>query len=137
MHDADFPVDVQWTDIDVMNSLLDFTYSNDTFHGLPELIHSFHSEGKHYVNIVDPGISSTQPAGSYAPYDEGLKRGIFIRKFNSSDPIIGRVELWISKLRLRSIHFFERSGRVTQHSLISLIQMQHNGGQRWLELIMT
>jgi alpha-glucosidase (family GH31 glycosyl hydrolase) len=91
MRDADFPVDVQWTDIDVMSSLLDFTYDNKSFHGLPELVHALHSEGEHYVNIVDPGISSTQPAGSYPTYDEGLKRRIFITKFNSTNPLIGKV----------------------------------------------
>lgn len=91
MRDADFPVDVQWTDIDVMRSLLDYTYDTQAFHGLPDLVRSFHSEGKHYVNIIDPGISSTQGSGSYPPYDEGLKRRIFIRKFNSSEPIIGKV----------------------------------------------
>jgi lysosomal alpha-glucosidase len=103
MHDADFPVDVQWTDIDVMSSLLDFTYNNDSFHGLPELVHAFHSEGKHYVNIIDPGISSTRPAGSYAPYDEGLKRGIFIKKFNSTDPIIGQVKLLLLSVNVNRI----------------------------------
>jgi alpha-glucosidase (family GH31 glycosyl hydrolase) len=92
MHDADFPYDVQWTDIDTMSSYLDFTYDNKSFHGLPELVRDLHSNGKHYVNIIDPGISSTQPAGSYLPYDDGIKRGIFITKFNSTEPIIGKVK---------------------------------------------
>ena len=43
------------------------------------------------MNIIDPGISSTQPAGSYLPYDDGMKRDIFIKKFNSTEPIIGKV----------------------------------------------
>jgi lysosomal alpha-glucosidase len=92
MHDADFPYDVQWTDIDAMGSHLDFTYDNNNFHGLPDLVRGLQSDGKHYVNIIDPGISSTQPAGSYIPYDEGIKRGIFITKFNSKDPILGKVK---------------------------------------------
>ena len=91
MHDADFPYDVQWTDIDAMASHLDFTYNDTTFGGLPELVQGLQSQGKHYVNIIDPGISSTQPNGTYPPYDDGLKRGIFIRKFNSTEPIIGKV----------------------------------------------
>ena len=91
MHDADFPYDVQWTDIDAMSNHLDFTYNNITFHGLPDLVRDLQSNGKHYVNIIDPGISSTQPAGSYPAYDDGIKRGIFITKFNSTDPIIGKV----------------------------------------------
>jgi lysosomal alpha-glucosidase len=93
MRDAGFPLDVQWTDIDTMSSHLDFTYDNKSFHGLPDLVRALQSDGKHYVNIIDPGISSTQPAGSYAPYDEGIKRGIFITKYNSTEPIIGQVEL--------------------------------------------
>ena len=76
-----------------MANLLDFTYDQTRYHGLPDLIRTLHSEGKHYVNIVDPGISSTQSAGSYRPYDEGIKRDIFIKKFNSTDPIIGQVNL--------------------------------------------
>jgi lysosomal alpha-glucosidase len=91
MHDADFPFDVQWTDVDVMSAYLDFTYDEKLFHGLPELVRALQSDGKHYVNIIDPGISSTQPAGSYAPYDDGLKQGIFITKFNSTDAILGKV----------------------------------------------
>ncbi len=35
MDDADFPYDVQWTDIDIMFRYLDFTYDNNSFHGLP------------------------------------------------------------------------------------------------------
>ncbi|CAF1315715.1 unnamed protein product [Rotaria sordida] len=91
MHDAEFPYDVQWTDIDAMSSNLDFTYDQTNFNGLPDLVHSLQSEGKHYVNIIDCGISSTQPSGTYLPYDDGLKRGIFITKFNSTEPIIGQV----------------------------------------------
>lgn len=93
MHDADFPYDVQWTDIDVMSHTLDFTYDTKNFHGLPELVRSLQANGKHYVNIIDPAISSTQPAGSYAPYDEGLSRGVFIKKYNSTEPISGEVSL--------------------------------------------
>jgi alpha-glucosidase (family GH31 glycosyl hydrolase) len=96
MRDAEFPYDVQWTDIDVMQSFLDYTYDNNRFHGLPELVHTLHSEGKHYVNIIDPGISSNQSPGTYPPFDDGLKRGIFITKFNSTDPIIGQVKLRVN-----------------------------------------
>jgi alpha-glucosidase (family GH31 glycosyl hydrolase) len=91
MHDANFPYDVQWTDIDAMESHLDFTYNNNSFHGLPDLVRGLQSGGQHYVNIIDPGISSTQPAGSYPAYDEGIKQGIFIKKADSNDPIIGKV----------------------------------------------
>ena len=74
-----------------MQSHLDFTYDDKTFDGLPDLVRNLQANGMHYVNIIDPGISSTQPAGSYAPYDEGLRRRIFITKYNSTDPLLGSV----------------------------------------------
>jgi alpha-glucosidase (family GH31 glycosyl hydrolase) len=93
MHDADFPYDVQWTDIDAMLSNLDFTYDDENFDSLPELVHALQSGGQHYVNVMDAGISSTQPIDSYPPYDEGMKLKIFTRKYQSNDPIIGKVKL--------------------------------------------
>ncbi|CAF4315042.1 unnamed protein product, partial [Rotaria sordida] len=44
MHDAEFPYDAQWTDIDAMSSHLDFTYDQTHFNGLPDLVHSLQSE---------------------------------------------------------------------------------------------
>ncbi len=93
MHDAEFPYDVQWTDTDAMSSHLDFTYDQEQFAGLPDLVRALQSDGKRYVTRIDPGICSTQPNGSYLPFDDGLKRAIFIKKFNSTEPIIGKVKL--------------------------------------------
>ena len=92
MHDADFPYDAQWTDIDAMSSYLDFTYDTKNFAGLPDLVRALQSDGKHYVNIIDPGISSVQAAGTYPPFEDGVKQGIFIKKFNSSELILGKVD---------------------------------------------
>jgi alpha-glucosidase (family GH31 glycosyl hydrolase) len=91
MRDAEFPLDVQWTDIDTMASWLDFTYDTTKFHGLSEFVRALQADGMHYVNIIDPGISSTQTPGTYPPFDDGIRRKIFITKFNSVEPIIGEV----------------------------------------------
>jgi lysosomal alpha-glucosidase len=91
MDEADFPYDVQWTDIDVMSSALDFTYDETNFHNLPNLVRQLQANGMHYVNIIDPGISSIQSPGTYFPFDHGLEKGIFMRKFNSTDLITGKV----------------------------------------------
>ena len=48
----------------------------------------------HYVQIIDPGISGTEPKGTYPPLDMGLEMDIFIR--NASDqPFVGKV--WNTK----------------------------------------
>lgn len=38
----------------------------------------------------DPGISSTSPRGSYWPFDEGLRRGLFLNT-TQGQPLIGQV----------------------------------------------
>jgi len=91
MDAAEFPYDVQWTDIDAMSSALDFTYDEKNFHNLSDVVRQLQSDGIHYVNIIDPGISSTQPSGTYFPFDDGVNKNIFITKFNSTDLIFGKV----------------------------------------------
>lgn len=38
--------------------------------------------------LQDPGISTTR---GYAPYDDGLNRGVFIRTHDNSSFIVGKV----------------------------------------------
>lgn len=84
------PQDVQWNDIDYMDKFLDFIYDPTQFDTLPELVKDLHAHGQRYVMILDPGISSTQPEGSYWPYDQGLKRDIFIKDADGKT-LIGKV----------------------------------------------
>lgn len=44
----------------------------------------------HFPRPQDPAISSSGPAGSYRPYDEGLRRGVFITN-GTGQPLIGKV----------------------------------------------
>ncbi|EOA94723.1 Lysosomal alpha-glucosidase, partial [Anas platyrhynchos] len=82
--------DVQWNDLDYMDAKRDFTFNKETFKDYPDMVRDFHQRGLHYVMIVDPGISSSGPPGTYKPYDEGLKRGVFIRNA-TGQPLIGKV----------------------------------------------
>lgn len=41
-------------------------------------------------NLQDPGISSTQPRGSYPAYDIGIEMGVFINA-STGGPIVGKV----------------------------------------------
>ncbi|XP_056135894.1 lysosomal alpha-glucosidase isoform X2 [Lampris incognitus] len=90
MRNYGIPQDVQWNDIDYMEHFLDFTYDPASFSTLPDLVKDLHAHNQRYVMILDPGISSTQGEGSYWPYDEGLRRGIFINDSNGNT-LIGKV----------------------------------------------
>ncbi|KAF6198447.1 hypothetical protein GE061_008195 [Apolygus lucorum] len=92
---AKIPLDTLWTDIDYMNNRNDFTLS-PYFEDLPAFVKELHDkEGMHYVLIVDPGISGSEPAGTYPPYDKGLELDIFIKDSTGKKPLIGKV--WNSK----------------------------------------
>ncbi|NXD84177.1 LYAG glucosidase, partial [Halcyon senegalensis] len=87
---ARFPLDVQWNDLDYADAKRDFTFNKKNFEDYPEMVREFHRRGLRYIMIVDPGISSSGPPGTYKPYDEGLKRGVFIRNA-TGQPLIGKV----------------------------------------------
>lgn len=90
MRNFQIPQDAQWNDIDYMDGYRDFTIDPEKFGSLPELVEDLHKHRQYYVMILDPGISSTRPPGSYWPYDEGLKRGIFINN-TQGETLIGKV----------------------------------------------
>ncbi|XP_005001486.1 lysosomal alpha-glucosidase isoform X2 [Cavia porcellus] len=87
---AHFPLDVQWNDLDYMDARRDFTFNRDGFADFPATVHELHQGGRRYVMIVDPAISSSGPAGTYRPYDEGVRRGVFITN-ETGQPLIGKV----------------------------------------------
>ncbi|KAK7112214.1 lysosomal alpha-glucosidase-like [Littorina saxatilis] len=88
--EAKMPYDVQWNDLDYSAGNKIWTWDNETYRGLPEIIKDLHDHGQHNVIIVDPGISSSQPKGTYPPFDEGLELGLFV-KDASGKPFIGKV----------------------------------------------
>ncbi|XP_034046312.1 lysosomal alpha-glucosidase [Thalassophryne amazonica] len=90
MHDAQFPLDVQWNDLDYAENRTVFTFDPWRFGDLPEMVEEFHSRGMKYILILDPGISSTSPPGTYAPFDDGLKRDVFIKNA-TGHVLIGKV----------------------------------------------
>ncbi|KAJ9599217.1 hypothetical protein L9F63_010301, partial [Diploptera punctata] len=87
---AGIPLDVQWNDLDYMAANNDFTYDTKAYNDLPLFVEELHKLGMHYVILVDPGISGSQPPGSYPPYDDGIKMDIFVKN-SSGKPFIGKV----------------------------------------------
>ncbi|KOB78648.1 Lysosomal alpha-glucosidase [Operophtera brumata] len=88
--DAGIPFDVQWNDIDYMKDHNDFTYNTDKFAGLPEFVNQLHSDGMHYIIIIDPGIGASEKPGTYPPFDRGLQMNIFVKN-STNQPFIGQV----------------------------------------------
>uniref|UniRef100_U3KHM3 P-type domain-containing protein n=1 Tax=Ficedula albicollis TaxID=59894 RepID=U3KHM3_FICAL len=90
MRNYQIPQDAQWNDIDYMDGYRDFTLDSQKFTSLPSLVEDLHKHGQRYVMILDAGISSTSPHGSYWPFDEGLRRGLFLNT-TKGQPLIGQV----------------------------------------------
>ncbi|XP_061159667.1 lysosomal alpha-glucosidase isoform X1 [Syngnathus typhle] len=90
MHDANFPMDVQWNDLDYANKGRVFTNDPVRFGDLKEMVEEFHQRGLKYVLILDPGISTTSPPGTYPPFEDGIKRDVFIKNA-SGQLLIGKV----------------------------------------------
>uniref|UniRef100_A0A3B5BBQ6 Lysosomal alpha-glucosidase n=1 Tax=Stegastes partitus TaxID=144197 RepID=A0A3B5BBQ6_9TELE len=92
MHDANLPLDVQWNDLDYANKRRVFTFDPWRFGDLPETVDGFHQRGMKYILILDPGISSTGAPGTYPPFDDGLKRDVFIK--NATGGILIGKQVW-------------------------------------------
>lgn len=70
---------MQWNDIDYMITQNDFTIDPDRFGGIYQLVDDIHAAGMHYVPILDPGVSASEPSGTYPPYEDGLNMDIFVK----------------------------------------------------------
>ncbi|XP_038163651.1 lysosomal alpha-glucosidase [Cyprinodon tularosa] len=90
MHSANLPMDVQWNDLDYADKRRVFTFDPVRFGDLPEMVQEIHEKGMKYILILDPGISSSSPPGTYPPFEDGVKRDVFIK--NATEQIlIGKV----------------------------------------------
>ncbi|XP_024127392.1 lysosomal alpha-glucosidase [Oryzias melastigma] len=90
MHSANFPMDVQWNDLDYAHQQKVFTFDPRRFGDLPKMVEEFHDRGMKYILILDPGISSTSPPGTYPPFEDGVKRDVFIKNA-TGQILIGKV----------------------------------------------
>ncbi|RYY34261.1 hypothetical protein EON62_03455 [archaeon] len=80
-------------DIDYMDQHLDFTtdpvaYPTAAFGSFVRMMQQQYD--MHYVPIFDPAISSTQSAGTYPAWDDGVQQDVFIKSANGSI-LIGQV----------------------------------------------
>ncbi|XP_057588529.1 probable maltase-glucoamylase 2 [Hippopotamus amphibius kiboko] len=73
--DAEIPYDVQYSDIDYMDGMKDFTIDGVAFHGLSDFAKELHKYGLKYVIIMNPGILNNS---DYQPYVNGRKKRVWI-----------------------------------------------------------
>lgn len=71
-----------------MDNRLDWTYSNQQFPHLVEIVADLHQHGQHYINIIDPGIAMIP---GYPPFFEGLELNVFIDYYGTNQPLVGQV----------------------------------------------
>ncbi|KAL8564096.1 hypothetical protein ACOMHN_034573 [Nucella lapillus] len=87
---ANIPYEAQWNDLDYSEDNKIWTWNNDTYRHLPDILTNLHAHGQRSVIIVDPGVSSSQPAGSYFAFDLGMKMDVFIKN-DTGGLLIGKV----------------------------------------------
>lgn len=87
MRSAGIPFDVQWNDIDYMNSFDDFTYDPVAFAGLPDFVQELHEKNMRYIPMIDPGLNGIFLNGN--KYD-GFTNDVVIRNLDGS-PVRGKV----------------------------------------------
>lgn len=87
--EAKIPLETMWTDIDYMESFKDFTVDPANFpeKDMKEFVDDMHKRKQHYVLIIDPAIKAEN---GYAPYDEGVQKGLFIKNSDNS-VFVGKV----------------------------------------------
>ena len=91
-------MDNLWSDIDYMYKYRDFTYDREgEYAGLEEFVkNTLHSNGKHYVPIIDGGMAVVKD-DTYPAFDRGLKKKAYILSGNANgndpleDTFIGKV----------------------------------------------
>jgi alpha-glucosidase (family GH31 glycosyl hydrolase) len=77
--------DTIWTDIMYMDRYIDFTLDNENFTGLLDYVNELHGENRHFVPIVDAGISIIPPASGPNWYKVGEDAKVFIKSTQNPD----------------------------------------------------
>ena len=86
-YENDIPLDALWTDIDMMEDKRNFIL-NSNFADMPDFIRYLHSNGQHFIALVDYGI----PKKNYDPYYVmGAKKDAFLYSNFTKEYLIAEV----------------------------------------------
>jgi len=102
------PLDAVWMDKDYMKDYKVFTVDKQNWYGLSQFIEKLHSENRHFVAIVDPGVAID---GDYSVYITGRDQGVFIKSGETKDDLIGITwpgySVWVDFLNPAALKFWE------------------------------
>ncbi|TDO85908.1 alpha-glucosidase [Halanaerobium saccharolyticum] len=71
----DIPCDVIYLDIDYMDDYKVFTWDDNKFKNMKEMIENLHQKGFKVVTIIDPGVKKEK---GYQVYDQCLENGFYL-----------------------------------------------------------
>ncbi|EIW74552.1 glycoside hydrolase family 31 protein [Coniophora puteana RWD-64-598 SS2] len=87
MRNASVPLETQWNDIDLYNSVRDFTTDpvNYPADQMKAFIDELHANGQHYIPIVDAALATPQNSSDlYAPFIDGFEKDVWIMNPNGT-----------------------------------------------------
>uniref|UniRef100_A0A3Q2ZNL4 Maltase-glucoamylase, intestinal-like n=1 Tax=Kryptolebias marmoratus TaxID=37003 RepID=A0A3Q2ZNL4_KRYMA len=81
--------DIQYTDIDYMEHMKDFTYDRNRFKELPQFAEYLHEKGQRYILILDPAIATSRREGDapYESYDRGTEKNVWVTESDGKTPV--------------------------------------------------
>lgn len=87
---AGIPLEVMWSDIDYMDKFRVFTTDPQRYPmpALASFIEKLHDEGRHYVQIIDPGVAQ---AKNYSTYDSGITEKVYVTQQDGTTPLVNVV----------------------------------------------
>lgn len=89
---AGIPVETFWSDLDYMDQKRDFTFDPESYplEKFQGLLNKLHSNGQHYVPLVDAAINVVDDNVDYNTYHSGVHNNVFMK--NGDDSIfVGEV----------------------------------------------
>lgn len=115
-------MDTIWSDIDYMLDFEDFTINEDLFplDRMQKITNKYR-----YIPIIDAGIK----VNNGLPYEEGKKRGVFIKDANGSE-LIGKV--WPGSTTF--VDFFHPNATLYWGDMLDLLYQKVNFSGIWLDM---
>ncbi|KAI3380902.1 hypothetical protein SNEBB_002421 [Seison nebaliae] len=75
--DSGIPYDVQYVDIDHMDTRKDFTIDPINWRGLNDFVKRIHNLGMRFISILDPALVAEEP--NYLPFQRGLAKDVYMK----------------------------------------------------------